>query len=205
MPRTRTRCLVFESAFWLLCTVIAPPPVFAANWVDIFGSVRTNDGIPICAMVLANGQYMFSCDGTGAYHLNVPLDANGEVTVFAFADGFAPFSVTAGPSGIPASLRLIEAASYCQTSDPTSDNQSPNCPSNGWVEDTPSYEIDEEVEQYNLFQIDGRYFEAKTLCLGWYEGQRIIFDDGRAPSSSYCISATLYNLDKKETCDVWCK
>jgi len=43
-------------------------------------------------MVLINGQYMFSCDDKlGKYDLNVPLDKNGEITVFGFCDGFLPF------------------------------------------------------------------------------------------------------------------
>ena len=52
------------------------------------GTILLADGTPICAMVLANGQYMFSCDGEGgAYDLGVPLDANGQITFFSFADG----------------------------------------------------------------------------------------------------------------------
>ncbi|MCP4348989.1 MAG: BACON domain-containing protein [Desulfobacterales bacterium] len=59
-------------------------------WTKIDGSVLY-DGIPLCAMVLANGQYKFSCDTEGAYELKVPTDENGKITLFAFADGFAPF------------------------------------------------------------------------------------------------------------------
>jgi len=40
---------------------------------------------------LANGQYMFSSAGNGEYELEVPLDENGQVTLFGFADGFQPF------------------------------------------------------------------------------------------------------------------
>ena len=42
------------------------------------------------AMVLANGQHMFSCDGTGSYALNIPLDTNGQFKLQVYADGFAP-------------------------------------------------------------------------------------------------------------------
>jgi len=45
---------------------------------------------PICAMVLANGQHMFSCDGTGSYALNIPLDTKGQFKLQVYADGFAP-------------------------------------------------------------------------------------------------------------------
>jgi hypothetical protein len=44
----------------------------------------------ICAMVLANGQYMFSCDGTGSCFLKIPLDNNGQFKLQVYADGFAP-------------------------------------------------------------------------------------------------------------------
>ena len=49
-----------------------------------------NSQTPICAMVLANGQYMFSCDGTGSYFLKIPLDNNGQFKLQVYADGFAP-------------------------------------------------------------------------------------------------------------------
>lgn len=66
-----------------------------ATWVPIQGNVRLVDGTPICAMVLANDQYMFSCgDSQGRYDLTVPADGNGTVTVFGFADGFQPYSDT---------------------------------------------------------------------------------------------------------------
>ena len=60
------------------------------DWVSISGDITTQDGTPVCAMALANGQYMFSCNPTGKCNLSVPLDENGQVTLFAFADGFAP-------------------------------------------------------------------------------------------------------------------
>jgi len=49
----------------------------AETWVPIQGNVRLANGTAICAMVLANGQYIFSCDGAGTYSLDVPLDDNG--------------------------------------------------------------------------------------------------------------------------------
>lgn len=82
----------------------------AATWVKIDGYVRLADGTPICSMVLANGEYIFSCDGAGSYHLTVPLDTNGEVTLFAFADGFAPYSVTESPRNLPSEVEMVRAA-----------------------------------------------------------------------------------------------
>jgi len=102
----------------------------APEWVPINGNVRLADGTPVCAMVLANGQYMFSCGGDGAYSLNVPLDNQGQVTLFAFADGFAPFRITAAAAGLPAVVRP-------QTADPDSPlitlTQDMECAGNGWV------------------------------------------------------------------------
>ena len=60
------------------------------GWIDIAGSVSL-EGTPLCAMVLVNGQYMFSCDPDGEYQLTVPLDPNGEITLFTFVDGLQPY------------------------------------------------------------------------------------------------------------------
>ena len=70
----------------------------AATWTTINGRALTQTGEPICAMVLANGQHMFSCGGIGNYDLFVPLDGDGLITLQVFASGFAPFSqiLTAG-------------------------------------------------------------------------------------------------------------
>ena len=66
-------------------------PDSAGKRIDISGNVRLQDTqTPVCAIVLANGQYMFSCDATGSYALNIPLDANGQFKLQVYADGFAP-------------------------------------------------------------------------------------------------------------------
>ena len=66
-------------------------PEDSGKRIDISGTVLLqNSGTPICAMVLANGQFMFSCDGSGSYGLNIPLDANGQFKLQVYADGFAP-------------------------------------------------------------------------------------------------------------------
>ncbi len=67
------------------------------DWVDINGTV-TYDGTPVCAMVLANGQYMFTCSGDGSFNLNVPLDPNGQITVFSFCSGLAPYKQIINPA-----------------------------------------------------------------------------------------------------------
>ncbi len=73
---------------------------FAGNndWVNINGTVTYN-GSPVCAMVLANGQYMFTCSGDGSFNLDVPLDPDtGQITVFAFCEGLAPFEQVIYPA-----------------------------------------------------------------------------------------------------------
>ena len=81
------------------------------GWVPANGSV-TYKGAPVCAMVLINGQYAFTCSGDGTYDMAVPPDANGKITVQAFcsgrirfdqisrlvADGMEAHSVTAHPT-----------------------------------------------------------------------------------------------------------
>ena len=85
----------FDLAFPKLQPWLAPATATAR--VQLSGSVRWA-GNPVCALVLANGQHQFSCDG-GSYHLSVPRDAQGGVTIFGFADGFAPYSRRLTPSG----------------------------------------------------------------------------------------------------------
>ena len=66
-------------------------PDSAGKRIDVSGSVLLqNTQTPVCAIVLANGQFMFSCDGTGSYNLNIPLDGNGQYNLQVYAAGFAP-------------------------------------------------------------------------------------------------------------------
>jgi hypothetical protein len=68
-------------------------PDSAGKRINISGKVLLQDSqTPICAMALANGQYMFTCDGTGNYALNIPLDTNGQFKLQVYADGFAPIT-----------------------------------------------------------------------------------------------------------------
>ena len=59
--------------------------------IDVSGTVLLqNSDIPVCAMALGNGQFGFTCDGTGTYSANIPLDANGQYKLQVYAQGFAP-------------------------------------------------------------------------------------------------------------------
>lgn len=53
------------------------------------------------------------------------------------------------------------------------------------------------------FVINGETFKAKIYCLGWEEGDRVVFLDGSAYGA--CVSATLFNLTRRERCEVWCE
>lgn len=69
----------------------------ADGWVALAGQVRNGQGQPLCAMVLANGQYMFSCGGQGAFNLTVPRAPDGSITLFTFVDGMSPYRSTFTP------------------------------------------------------------------------------------------------------------
>jgi len=65
-----------------------------------------------------------------------------------------------------------------------------------------SYEI-AVAHNDELFIINGQKFEAQTYCLGWEEGDDVLFLDG-SPFGA-CASAELLNLRTRERCDVWCE
>lgn len=68
------------------------------GWVRLSGTVNIkDDGAPLCAMVLANGQHRFTCAGNGEYDMEVPLNNEGKISLMGFADGFLPYNVTFAP------------------------------------------------------------------------------------------------------------
>jgi hypothetical protein len=86
-------------------------PGDAGKRVDIRGSVLLGDsGTPICAMVLANGQYVFSCDGSGSYKMNIPLDDNGQFKLQVYADGFAPYTARFDENKVANDVRMARAS-----------------------------------------------------------------------------------------------
>jgi len=96
------------------------------RWVTIRGEVTYN-GTPVCAMVLANGQYMFTCkpgDDFGKYELDVPLDANGEITIQAFVSGLAPFRQTTDESDLTIDIDMQATDPEKKSPDVTTANQS---------------------------------------------------------------------------------
>ena len=65
-----------------------------------------------------------------------------------------------------------------------------------------SYEIEATADD-KTFIINDELFGAKTYCMNWDEGQRVIFIEG-SPYGA-CATAVLYNLDREEKCEVWCE
>jgi probable HAF family extracellular repeat protein len=83
----------------------------------ITGSI-THEGAPLCALVLANGQSMFTCGDPlpkGDFDLTVPVDDQGQITLFGFSSGLAPFQQTLGPGALPASVNATGNATRCAT------------------------------------------------------------------------------------------
>ncbi len=82
------------------------------GWFRITGSI-TLDGVPLCTLVLANGQFMFTCGDPlpkGTFDLTVPVDDQGQITLFGFSSGLAPFQQTLGLGALPASVNATSCA-----------------------------------------------------------------------------------------------
>ena len=66
--------------------------------------------MPICAMVLANGAHIFSCDGSGKYSLEFPLDSNGQFKLQVYANGFAPTIQSFDDFSLGGDVRMARSA-----------------------------------------------------------------------------------------------
>ena len=89
-------------------------PGSAGQRINVSGTVLLqNTQTPVCAMVLGNGQFGFTCDGTGTYSANIPLDDNGQYKLQVYADGFAPMVQRFDEFSPDVEVRLARA-SECQ-------------------------------------------------------------------------------------------
>jgi len=89
-------------------------PGSAGQQINVSGTVLLqNTQTPVCAMALANGQFGFTCDGTGTYSANIPLDNNGQYKLQVYADGFAPMVQVFDEFSPDVEVRLARAAE-CQ-------------------------------------------------------------------------------------------
>jgi len=114
------------------------------GWATISGSV-TYKGSPVCAMVLANGQYMFTCaegENFGKYELYVPLDSNGEITVQAFVSGLAPFRMTTDRSDLNMDIDMQPTSPERQSPAVTTVIESDSTTLAGWARITGTVDLD---------------------------------------------------------------
>jgi hypothetical protein len=88
--------LMFKAICLMMLTPLAAVSA-EDGWVNVKGHVIYKEQ-PVCAMVLANGQHVFSCSGDGSFSVDVPLDANGTITVQAFCSGRAPYRHVIDPT-----------------------------------------------------------------------------------------------------------
>ena len=91
-------------------------PASAGKMQTISGRVLLQaTNTPLCALVLANGQHMFSCgDDKGAYSLKFPLDDKGQYKLQVYADGFAPAVQTFNEFDSPSDVRMARS-SECES------------------------------------------------------------------------------------------
>jgi hypothetical protein len=93
----RVNWMIIGLMVGVLTITIGAAAAAKEGWVPVSGNV-TYKGAPVCAMVLINGQYAFTCSGDGSFGMEAPLDANGRITVQAFCSGRSPFKQIVDPS-----------------------------------------------------------------------------------------------------------
>ncbi|MFO7552415.1 MAG: hypothetical protein R6W80_13485 [Haliea sp.] len=77
-------------AFLLVSILIFLP--MKAWAVDLSGTISNANGDPVCALVLASGRTVFSCNPRGPFSLSgLPLENDGSVNLQVYAAGFLPF------------------------------------------------------------------------------------------------------------------
>jgi predicted secreted hydrolase len=144
-----------------------------STWVTISGSVALSDATPLCAVVLANGQHMFTCDPIGEYAMSVPLDANGEIKLYGFSYGMAPFETILTAQQASSFEIIMEAA----------------CPKNAVMNVTADYETS--TSKPGWISISGRITTEKgiPLCaMVLANGQHMFTCD---PNGEYALTVPL--------------
>ena len=190
----------------VVTTAVDPVPASPSGWVRITGTVNF-DGAPLCAMVLANGQYMFSCNANnGIYDLTVPLDGKGQITQYVFVSGKQPYKRVFAP--------LVEDPNACfANSDWTLRTQWEHQPteidfgacairieSDGTLtaeDDNCLFDVDK-TGKWTLFE----YQDDGTRHLSWrWDAYPNIFYQAPVLQSVPCTvnAGTMHNLDADET------
>jgi len=89
---------------WLNNTNSSPAPTLGN--ITIKGQVVVaGTSIPVCGLVLANGTHLFSCN-QGNYEITAPVDSEGKITLFAWADGFFPYKLVFTPNSSSTTQRI---------------------------------------------------------------------------------------------------
>ena len=140
------------------------------GWVVVNGTV-TYDSAPVCAMVLINGQYMFSCgagDDYGKYLIEAPLDGNGELLVQTFVSGKAPYRLTTTPMGSALNIAMQaadpESSSPVVTTATATDDTTPS----GWARITGTV-TDGESDLCAMVLANGKYMFSCGANSGIYD------------------------------------
>ncbi|PIE67647.1 MAG: hypothetical protein CSA23_02395 [Deltaproteobacteria bacterium] len=92
------------------CLIVSiAKPILADDdgWTKVAGNVLYN-GTPVSAMVLANGQHVFSSWGDGSFDFTCPPGSEQEITVLVFCNGLAPYSQTVSPAEAAALTVVME-------------------------------------------------------------------------------------------------
>ncbi|MCP4347453.1 MAG: hypothetical protein GY795_18260 [Desulfobacterales bacterium] len=147
-----------------------------SGWVSIWGRVLLNEDIPLCAMVLVNGQHMFSCRGDGRYALYVPMDADGKISILCFGDGFDPSNTVLSPSGsVNHDISMDYASPNSSVMTVTKDYVGPGENNPDWI------------------KVSGTvYYGDKPLCsMVLANGQHMFTCDEQAPGQ-YSLEVPLY-------------
>lgn len=83
--------------------------------VNLSGMIKTSGGMPICGMVLASGQFMFSCNPVGYFSLsNLPRETDNTVKLQIYADGFFPYVVKLTDSDTQLDITMKSASCPAQ-------------------------------------------------------------------------------------------
>ncbi|MBN1833616.1 MAG: hypothetical protein JW896_16050 [Deltaproteobacteria bacterium] len=64
------------------------------GWGDILGTIENAAGTPLSAMILVNGQYMFTGEIAGKFNLTLPLGSKNTITLYGFSSGLMPYKET---------------------------------------------------------------------------------------------------------------
>lgn len=65
-----------------------------------------------------------------------------------------------------------------------------------------TYDIEKSMND-EIFIINDEKYEAQTYCFSMDEGDEVIFLEGSAYGA--CVTAKLYNIRSRQTCEVWCE